>query len=161
MMNTLIKPSAVLGAILGAALGIILLIPFLNVLGFLAFMLIGVGIVWYLKHYSFIGIITVKDGAIMGAVSGFCATIAASLIYLPFNIIYWFFISPALKTNTWHGPNMVFSYIFISIILVLTAIAPMLALFNALSGMAAAFMYKKIENQQIEGQTEFIIDDTI
>lgn len=163
MIKTLIKPSAVLGGIIGVLLGIILLIPFLNVLGFLAFMIIGTAVVCYLKHYSFIGILSIKDGAIIGATSGFCATITTSMIYIPFIMFKLFFFSTtAAISSNWSGTNMILSYFFLLAMLVITAIAPMVALFNALSGMAAAYVYNKKENIQIgEGQTEFIIDDTI
>lgn len=163
MIKTLIKPSAVLGGIIGAILGIILLIPFLNILSFLAFLVIGAGVICYLKEYSFIGIISIKDGAIIGGISGFCATITASFIYLPFIMFKLFYGSiTASTTNGWNGSNMIFSYFLLLTILVITAIAPMIAIFNALSGMAATYFYNKKENLQMtEGQTEFIIDDTI
>lgn len=162
MLKTLIKPSAVLGAIIGVILGIILLIPIVQILAFIAFLLIGSGVVWYLKHYSFIGIISLKDGAIMGAVSGFIATLTASLICLPVIIIKLFFISPITRgASSNQGIDMIFSYIFILILLVLSSIAPIISLFNALSGMSAAFIYKKKEDQNLNLQTEFVIDDTI
>lgn len=156
-MKLLIKPSIVLGAIAGAVFGVLLLIPFVNAVAFLAYGLIGAGVVFYLKRNSFVGILSIQDGALIGAISGFIALISSMTVFLPIQLI----INIASKT----GLNIFSSFIMASYSLIVFPmfiffIASLSALFNAFSGLVVAFIYEKIENQSVkdQGELEIFID---
>src|SRR5574344_1672430 len=80
----LIKQISLLSAILGAILGIITLVPFINGFSFLI-LLVGVAaiVLVYLKKNDLIGIIDVKEGATLGAIIGFVSFIAFSVAFIP------------------------------------------------------------------------------
>ena len=156
----LIKPSLTIGAVLGAILGAILLIPFIN--GFSCFILftaIGAGIVVYLKKNSYIGILTPQDGAFIGAISGFISLTTASLIFLPGSYIISLFSSPVSKAGASIASSiLVASYSIFVMIMIVFFMALLSALFNAFSGLIAAYIFERIENNPAREETEFIID---
>jgi hypothetical protein len=84
-MNFLIvKQVSILSFILGLGIGILLLLPIINLFVFIfAMFLIGGAIVLFLKKYNMIGIIDIKEGAIIGALSGFASFLGLSASYLP------------------------------------------------------------------------------
>ena len=147
-MRFLIKSSAMLGAILGAILGLILLIPYVKCLSCFSFALSGAGVLYYLKKNSFADKLSIHDGAIIGAVSGFTAFVAASVVYLPMSYALGLLFSPITKS----GPNFATSFILASynlfiIPLLIFSIALLTALFSALSGLIAAYIYEQLEKR--------------
>ncbi|MDD3012692.1 MAG: hypothetical protein PHC34_03210 [Candidatus Gastranaerophilales bacterium] len=156
----LIKSSLTLGAITGAILGVILLIPFINSFScFILFTVVGAGIIFYLKKNSFIGVLSLQDGAMIGAISGFISLITASLVYLPASYILSLIFSPLSKA----GGNILSSFIVTSysifvMIMLVFFMALLSALFNAFCGLIAAYIYEKIENIPIKEEDEFIIE---
>jgi len=156
----LIKPSLILGAISGAALGIFLLIPFINTFScFILFTIVGAGIVFYLKKNSFIGILSLQDGALVGAISGFISLVAAAVVYLPISYILSLIFSPISKA----GGNLINSFMVASysifVMIMLTFFMALLsALFNAFSGLIAAYIYERIENNPIKEEKEFTVE---
>lgn len=138
---TLIKPSAVLGAIAGLAFGIITLIPFVQCITCFTFALIGAAVVVYLKKNAFVGILTYQDGALIGGVAGFVAIIAGSVVYLPIEVLLNMFS----KFNLFNSIITV-GYSFIVIPLIALFLAIMSAVFNAFTGLIAAYIYEKLEN---------------
>ncbi|MDD3420644.1 MAG: hypothetical protein PHE78_08655, partial [Candidatus Gastranaerophilales bacterium] len=89
-MNIYLKPTIILSSIVGAILGILLLLPFFSFsfLVCLAFSLVSVFVIFYLKKNELVGILEPVDGAIIGAIAGFMCIVAANIVYIPiFGII--------------------------------------------------------------------------
>lgn len=147
-MKILIKSSLVLGAIAGVALGILMAFSFIQCLAFVLFLLLGAGVVYYLKKNSFVGMMTVKQGAIVGAVSGFTGFLTAYLSYLPISFIFHLiFGSFNLKSGFDILNSFMFSSFtyFIGVISIIFSLALLIALFSAFSGLIAAYIYLRIE----------------
>ena len=80
----IVKQVSILSFIIGLVLGIFLLIPLINLFVFIfAMFLIGGAIVLFLKKYNMIGIIDIKEGAIIGTLAGFASFLGLSASYLP------------------------------------------------------------------------------
>ena len=83
----LLKQIALFSALIGGAIGIITLIPFIGTLAFLTLILfLSAIIIVYLKKNNLIGIIDMKEGAIIGAVIGFSAFVAFSILPLVYKM---------------------------------------------------------------------------
>lgn len=120
------------------------------------FTLIGAGVLVYLKKNSFIGVVSIHDGALIGGVSGFAAFIVAAIINLPFNL--WMFSS----SLTAGGKNLfdsvsTFAISTFLIILLILFLGLLIALFNAFGGIIVAYLYEKLEKPPDKEDIEFII----
>ncbi len=150
-MGNILKTSVILSAIVGFAAGILLLIPFLTpLIFFMLFIAIGAGIIIYLKKKDLVGFLTVQDGVFIGAVSGFISLVAASVVCLP----VWFLIDLFFGKHPYKfdmiGSPMVASYNLIFILMMVFFVALLSAVFNAFSGMVAAYIYEKVEYRPFE-----------
>ena len=152
-LNVLIRPSLVLGAILGAVFGVLLLIPFTLTLCivFYTITLIGGGVVFYLKRNAFVGILTPQDGALIGAVSGFSSAIAGAIVYLPIEYIISLFSPLSKHINTLNSVLTTGDTLFVWPMIIFV-MALMSALCNAFSGLIVAYIYEKIENNPIKDE---------
>ena len=89
----LLKQLAILSAFAGAALGLITVVPFLSLFSFLLLLTcLSAFIIVYLKQNDLIGIISVREGCIFGAIIGFVSFIAFSIIYAPISMVIGFFV---------------------------------------------------------------------
>ena len=137
-MNFLIvKQVSILSFILGLAMGIFLLIPAINLLVFLfAMFLVGGAIVMFLKKFNLIGLIDIKEGAIIGSIAGFASFLGLCASYLPISSI----LSLIFTRYTGGFFTLFFSSIA-SLIIGLTMVvfsALMSALLNSFSGLVVA-----------------------
>lgn len=137
-----------LSAILGAILGLILLIPYVKCLSCFSFVLSGAGVIYYFKKNSFADKLSIHDGAIIGAVAGFTSFVAAAVVYLPMSYVLGTLFSPITKS----APNFATSFLLASynlfaIPLLVFSIALLTALFSALSGLTAAYIYEQLEKK--------------
>jgi hypothetical protein len=159
-MNPLIvKQTAILSAILGAILGILTLIPFVRGFSFL-FLLIGVAalVIIYMKKNDLIGIIDVKEGAILGAIIGFVSFIAFSVVFIPlvaligliFKGYYTFGVLAMLQTG--------FGGVLVLIMLIIFLALVISALLNAFSGLVTAYMYEILTGIKKEDKQEENVD---
>lgn len=84
----LLRQISILSAFFGAIAGIITIIPFIGTFSFI-FLLCFIAplVVWILHKYNCISSSTIKDGIIIGAIVGFVAYLAFSVIYIPISII--------------------------------------------------------------------------
>lgn len=158
-MRNILKTSVILSTIAGLAAGVLLLIPFLTPLVFLLlFVIIGAGIIVYLKKNDLVGILSIQDGTLIGAVSGFISLVAASVIYLPilflFNLIFG---SHAYKFGLGSSFTMLSYNLFFAVMLVFF-IGLLSAIFNAFTGMITAYIYEKIEDKPFDFQTHLEIE---
>jgi hypothetical protein len=147
-LKILIKSSLVLGTIAGAILGVLLALPFIQCLVFILFLFLGAAVVYYLKKNSFVGMVTIKQGAIAGAISGFAGFSAAYICYLPISFIFHLIFK---SFNLKSGFDILNSFMFtsftyfIGIMAIIFALALLIALFSAFSGLIAAYIYLRIE----------------
>lgn len=85
---TLLRQISILSAFFGAAAGIITIIPYVGTYSFIFLLcFIAPVVVWLLYKYNCISSATIRDGIIMGAISGFVAYLAFSVIYIPISVI--------------------------------------------------------------------------
>lgn len=154
-MGNILKTAVILSAIAGFAAGVLLLIPFLTPLIFLMlFIAIGAGIIVYIKRHNFVGFLTIQDGALIGAISGFISLSAASVIYLP----VWLIISLIFNKHTFSFGISSPMTDFIIVLMMVFFVALLSAVFNAFSAMIATYIYEKIEDKPFEFNTNFEID---
>lgn len=158
-MQVILKQSIILSLIAGAVAGILLLIPFLMPLVFLLlFVVFGVGLVVYLKKKSMVGYLTLQDASLLGAVAGFCSFISSMAVFLP---LLWIFSMIFGKYKLLFGMGssfslMAYNLFFTAILVVFVALLS--SIFNAFTGMVAAYIYEKIEDRPFESYTNFEID---
>ena len=147
-MGYILKTTVFISAIAGLLAGILLLIPFLTpIIFFLLFIIFGVFIIIYLKKNNIAGLLSVQDGALVGAVSGCVSLASAFVIYLPVNFIldklfnqdsYKFGFAGSFSDNVFFGIMLIFFASLFS------------AMFNAFSGMVTAYIYEKIEGRPLD-----------
>ncbi|HBG48415.1 MAG TPA: hypothetical protein DDW90_02695 [Cyanobacteria bacterium UBA9971] len=144
-----IKKSKFVSLIVGVLLFIIFLAPLLTPFILLSiFLIIGAVIIFYLKKNQLIGILSLQDGTIIGAVSGFVSLIAASVVYIPIWLLINFIWG-------YHQYKLGFGgFIFIVIAVALLISAPC----NAFAGMLAAYIYEKIEDKPFDFQSHLEIE---
>ncbi len=154
-MNTLlVKQTAILSAILGGILGVLTLIPFVRNFSFMILILfVSAVVLVYMKKNDLIGVIDVKEGAILGGLIGFVSFIAFSVVFIPlvtivglvFKGYYTYGISYMLKVSG-----------FFVLILLVLFLAVLSALMNAFAGLATAYFYevlsgmKKEDNENVD-----------
>jgi hypothetical protein len=154
-MNPLIvKQTSILSAILGGIIGVLTLIPFVRNFSFtLLILCISAVIIIYMKKNDLIGIIDVKEGAILGAIIGFVSFLAFSIVFVPliaivglvFKNYYTFGITFLLRASG-----------FFVLIILVVFLGMLSALMNAFSGLVTAYVYevlsgvKKEQNESVD-----------
>ena len=162
-MKVYLKPTIILSAMIGGALGLMLLMPFFsfNFLVCMLFSMVSVFVILYLKKNGLIGILEPVDGALIGALSGFICVVAANLVYIP---IYGI-LSAVFKTFGQGIGISIFAKIMIqNFNLFITGMFLFFfgvigAIFNAFSGLICAFIYEKFEMDRPEDTTHFEIEE--
>lgn len=160
MNPILVKQTAILSAILGGILGILTLIPFVRNFSFLLLILcVSAVVIVYMKKNDLIGIIDVKEGAILGAIIGFVSFIAFSIVFVPlvtlvgaiagfFKLNYYTYgISTLLKVSGF--------FILIMLVIFLGILS---ALMNAFAGLVTAYMYEILTGIKKEEKKEENVD---
>lgn len=152
----LLKQVALFSALIGGAIGVITLIPFIGTLSFLTLILfLSAIIIVYLKKHDLIGIIDMKEGAILGAVIGFASFITFFIVFAPLSILIGFI---AKGYYVGHLLRIFFENFggFFVMIMLLFFLALISALMNAFSGLTTAYVYellsglKKAENENVD-----------
>lgn len=159
-MPIYLRPTILLSAVIGAILGIVSLIPLLNMFVFIPFCLIGGLIVFLLKKNNVVGILTINEGAIIGAISGAIAFIACSVVFVPLSLALGVFIKSYITSTLISGTSlMITSFNILVLVMLVGFVAMLFALFSAFSGLIAAFIYEKLEAKEVaEEIPEFKID---
>ena len=153
----LLKQLAILSAFAGAALGLITVVPFLSLFSFLLLLTcLSAFIIVYLKQNDLIGIISVREGCIFGAIIGFVSFIAFSIIYAPISMIIGFFV-PSYTQGflrfflTGFGTTVV-------MVLLMILMAGISALMNGFTGLVTAYVYELITGMKKEANENNSID---
>lgn len=143
MNPVLLKQTSILSAILGGILGVATLIPFVRNFSFLLLILcVSAVVIIYMKKNDLIGIIDVREGAILGAIIGFISFIAFSIVYIPSVVLLSAFLSLfKIYYNTFGITIFIQSGFFVLVILVIF-LGFLSALMNAFSGLVTAYIYE-------------------
>ncbi len=156
MNQLIIKETAILSAILGAILGVITLIPFVRTFSFLLLILcLSAVVIIYMKKNDLIGIIDVREGAILGAIMGFVSFVAFSIVFIPiaallgtiFKTYYLGWLTMLLKASG-----------FFVLVMIVIFMGILSALMNAFAGLVTAYVYEILtgikkeekQNEQID-----------
>ena len=154
MKFLIIKQVSILSFILGLFIGIVLLIPAINLLAFMfAMFLVGGCVILFLKKFNLVGIIDIKEGAIIGAIAGFASFLGLCVTFIPISSL----LSLIFSKYTGGFSSLFFtsiSGIIIGFFLVIFS-ALISALLNSFSGLVAIWGYelvtgiKKGDNENI------------
>ena len=138
MELVVLKRMVVISSILGAVLGVITVIPVVNVLSFLAIMfLASPSVIIYMTKYNLIGILNLKETLIYGAIIGFISFLGFSLTFVPLATI----IGLIYKNSFYLGVSMLFREGFFVMLLMVVFVA---LLGGALMNSFRALIYHQI-----------------
>lgn len=140
MNQIVLKQTAILSAIIGLILGVLTLIPFVRGFSFLLLILcVSAVVIVYMKKNDLIGIIDIREGAILGAIIGFISFVAFSIIFVPIAAI----LGSIFKTYYlgWLAMLLRASGFFVLIMLV-GFMGILSALMNSFSGLVTAYVYE-------------------
>lgn len=143
MNPLLVKQVSILSAILGGILGVLTLIPFVRNFSFLLLILgVSAVIIIYMKKNDLIGIIDVREGAILGAIIGFVSFIAFSIVFIPSVMLVGLILSLFKINYNTYGINIFIQTGFFVLVLLMLFLGILSALMNAFSGLVTAYVYE-------------------
>ena len=153
----LLKQLSILSAFAGAILGFITVIPYLSFISFMILILcLSAFILAYLKQNDLIGIISIREGCIFGAVIGFVSFIAFSIVYTPISMLLGWLI-PAYTQGFLRFFLSSFGS-FIVMVLLIILMAGISALFNGFAGLVTAYVYELITGVKKENNQNSSVD---
>lgn len=156
----LLKQLAILSAFAGAILGFVTVIPYVSMFSFLILILfLSAFILAYLKQNDLIGIISIREGCIFGAIIGFVSFMAFSVIYTPISMLLGWLI-PAYTQGFLRFFMTSFGS-FVVMILLIILMAGISALFNGFAGLVTAWVYELISGVKKEANENNTVDFTI
>ena len=156
----LLKQLSILSAFAGAILGFITIIPYVSMLSFLILILcLSAFVLVYLKQNDLIGIISIREGCIFGAVIGFVSFLAFSIIYTPISMLLGWLI-PAYTQGFLRFFMTSFGS-FVVMVLLVILMAGISALFNGFTGLITAYVYELITGIKKEANENTSVDFTI
>lgn len=155
MNPLLIKQIAILSAILGGILGGLTLIPFVQNFSFMTLILLVAAIVIvYMKKNDLIGIIDVKEGALLGGIAGFVSFLAFSVVFMPLVMLLgWLLSLLKVNYNTFGISIFIQTGPFVLIMLVVF-LGLLSALMNAFTGLVTAYVYEFLTGIKKEEKTK-------
>ena len=156
----LLKQLSILSLFAGAILGFVTVIPYLSMFSFLILILcLSAFILAYLKQNDLIGIISIREGCIFGAVIGFVSFIAFSIVYTPISMLLGWLI-PSYTQGFLRFFLSSFGS-FVVMILLMIVMAGISALFNGFAGLVTAYVYELISGVKKEANENNTVDFTI
>ena len=156
----LLKQLAILSAFAGAILGFVTVIPYVSMFIFLILILfLSAFVLAYLKQNDLIGIISIREGCIFGAIIGFVSFMAFSVIYTPISMFLGWLI-PAYTQGFLRFFMTSFGS-FVVMILLMILMAGISALFNGFAGLVTAWVYELISGVKKEADENNTVDFTI
>ena len=153
----LLKQISLISAFAGAILGFITIVPYVSFLSFMVLILcLAALVIVYLKENELIGIISVREGCIFGALIGFVSFIAFSVVYAPLSMLLgWIFPS---YTQGFLRFFLTSFGSFIVMVLLMILMAGLSALFNAFAGLVTAYVYELITGVKKENNQNSSVD---
>ena len=139
----LLKQLSILSAFAGVILGLVTIVPYLSLFSFLILIVcLSAFVIVYLKQNELIGLISIREGCIFGAVIGFVSFIAFSVVYAPISMLLGWLFPPHTQ-----GFLRFFMTSFGSVvvmILLMILMAGISAMFNAFTGLVTVYVYELI-----------------
>lgn len=153
----LLKQLAILSAFAGAILGFVTVIPYVSAISFFILILcLSAFVLAYLKQNDLIGIISIREGCIFGAIIGFVSFIAFAIVYTPISMILGWLI-PSYTQGFLRFFLSSFGSVVVMIMLIIF-MAGISALFNAFAGLITAWIYELITGVKKEANENTSID---
>jgi uncharacterized membrane protein len=153
----LLKQLSILSAFAGAILGFITVIPYVSMFSFLILILfLSAFVLAYLKQNDLIGIISIREGCIFGAVIGFVSFMAFSVVYTPISMLLGWLV-PAYTQGFLRFFMTSFGS-FVVMILLMILMAGISALFNGFAGLVTAWVYELISGVKKEADENNTVD---
>ena len=154
-MNTiLVKQTAILSAILGGIIAILTLIPFVRNFSFMVLILfISAVVLVYMKKNDLIGVIDLREGAILGGIIGFVSFIAFSVVFIPLVSLVGAIFKGTYDAYLFSMFRMLGFFVTVMLTIFLAVLS---ALMNSFAGLTTAYVYeilsgmKKEDNENIE-----------
>ena len=147
----LLKQLSILSAFAGAILGFITIIPYVSFISFMLLILcLSAFVLAYLKQNELIGIISVREGCIFGAVIGFVS-------FLAFAVVFTAWLIPSYTQGFMRFFLGSFGS-FIVMIFLIIFMGGISALFNAFSGLVTAYVYELITGVKKENNQNSSVD---
>ena len=156
----LLKQLTILSAFAGTILGFITIIPYISMVSFLVLILcLSAFVLTYLKQNELIGLISVREGCIFGALIGFVSFIAFSIVYTPISMLLGWLI-PSYTQGSLRFFMTSFGSCIVMILLIIL-MAGISALFNGFTGLVTAWVYELISGVKKEANENNTVDFTI
>lgn len=153
----LLKQLSILSAFAGVIIGLITIIPYLSFISFLILILcLSAFVITYLKQNELIGIISIREGCIFGAVIGFVSFIAFAIVYTPLSMLLGWLIPSYTQGFLRFFMGSFGSFIVMVLLIIL--MAGISALFNGFSGLVTAYVYELITGIKKENNQNSSID---
>ena len=153
----LLKQLSILSAFAGAILGFITIIPYVSFISFMLLILcLSAFVLAYLKQNELIGIISVREGCIFGAVIGFVSFLAFAVVFTPISMLLAWLI-PSYTQGFMRFFLGSFGS-FIVMIFLIIFMGGISALFNAFSGLVTAYVYELITGVKKENNQNSSVD---
>lgn len=158
----LLKQISIISALCGAALGLVSIIPYINVFSFTILMLfLSAFVLVYMKQKNLIGIFDLREGSIFGAVVGFVSFIAFSVIFIPLDILLGLLtkgLHALVNFIPVHTSFLVYFFNnfggIIVLIMLIIFVGLLSALMNAFTGLVTAYFYEAISGIKKESNNE-------
>ncbi len=153
----LLKQISLISIFAGALLGFVTIIPYVSFLSFMILIIfLSAFVIVYLKQNDLIGIISVREGCIFGALIGFVSFLAFSVVYAPLSMLLgWLFTS---YTQGFLRFFLTSFGSFIVMVLLMILMAGISALFNGFTGLVTAYVYELITGIKKENNQNTSID---
>ena len=153
----LLKQISLISIFAGALLGFVTIIPYVSFLSFMILIVfLSALVIVYLKQNDLIGIISVREGCIFGALIGFVSFIAFSVVYAPLSMLLgWLFTS---YTQGFLRFFLTSFGSFIVMVLLMILMAGISALFNGFTGLVTAYVYELVTGIKKENNQNSSID---
>ena len=153
----LLKQLSILSAFAGAILGFITIIPYVSFISFMLLILcLSAFVLAYLKQNELLGIISVREGCIFGAVIGFVSFLAFAVVFTPISMLLGWLI-PSYTQGFMRFFLGSFGS-FIVMIFLIIFMGGISALFNAFSGLVTAYVYELITGVKKENNQNSSVD---
>jgi len=162
----LLKQIAIISAICGGALGVISIVPYINVFSFTILMIcLSAFVLVYMKKNNLIGIFDLREGSIFGAVIGFVSFIAFSVVFIPLDILLNFLTKGIHALISFIPVHTSFLMYFFNnfggvvvLVMLIIFVGLLSALMNAFTGLITAYFYEALSGIKKEANENIDIE---
>ena len=152
----LLKQISIISAFAGAVLGLISIVPYVSFITFMtAVLFLSALVLVYLKQNDLIGIISIREGCIFGAIIGFVSFLAFAVAYTPISMFIGWLIPSYSQGFMRFFLTGGFGSLVVMFLLIIF-MAGISALFNGFTGLVTAYLYEVItgiKKDQVQEQS--------